>query len=633
MSEELNTLFERGVAENDEVAQDPVINLGISASERLGTLYSECLASFKKFLVRCSRYDRLNSSQGLEKCFEEYSRLKVWGHQERAALNPSVPGSLAATLQGHPKLQGVLFEIYEQMIDGFHRIDSLSSASLAESLDLLADEYNNDGGSDTRSDVSDDSNTEDESNIVSRIIKCIFESIGELYRVSSLIRRPRLTGRYLRSTLPIVDPTCQQDYEHIRQKFVLWKKQQKDETSQDQAIETASQMVHSFEETATPEVIANRQSTEEIGNPQERILSRRLAVSNIKRRRQLGYWAAHPYQIDAEVLNPVDTKPTKPASTVVSFSTVAMSAVFPHQTIQDRNKIIQTLYAPTLVGKHTTLRIPDPPKLDGSESSFECPYCHMTLGFEEMSIRENWKRHVFRDLRPYICTFPDCPDPERLFLTRHDWRYHEMQLHRRQWICQSCCREYASKMEMTEHLRRVHNSSIRDRELTALLEMSERPINEACVDKCPFCHGSMSTKKLLDHMAGHMEELALLSLPRSHEDIEEMEDDMSHNARAPHPGGQSDSEMLRLSSLSPRSYGSADNQVHNTKSGYSREEAEETHSSALEQQKRNKSLGKRPVEGLFCCQCGFGPWDLHVTSHCQNCSHLLCTNCKLGRGK
>ncbi len=256
-----------------------------------------------------------------------------------------MPDSLAATLQGHPELQGVLSEIYEQMIDGFHRsrffdniiriktnplVDSSSSAFLAKSLDILVDEYNNDGDSETRSEVSDDSSTEDESSIVSRIIKCIFESIEELYRVSSLIRRPRLTGRYLRSTLPSLDLTCEQEYERVRQKLLLWQEQQKDKTLQDQARHTASQIVRAFkEETATPEFSANRQSREEISNQQEVVLSRRLAASNIKRRRQLGYWDAYPYQGDPETLNPVDMKLTKPASTAFTFSTVARSAIFP----------------------------------------------------------------------------------------------------------------------------------------------------------------------------------------------------------------------------------------------------------------------------------------------------------------
>ncbi|RYC64751.1 hypothetical protein CHU98_g1441 [Xylaria longipes] len=470
MSEGPNTLFERGIAENDEVAQGPVINSGIMASERLGTLYSECLASFQRFLVRCSQNDRLNSSRGLEKCFEEYSRLKIWGHQQGAALKPSVRGSLSSTLQGHPELQGILFEIYEQAIDGFNQrklfkgilwvradllVGLLPPASLAESLDLLEDEYNNSSSSEVQSDISDSSSAGDEPDLASSILKCIFESIKELYRFNSLIRRPRLTGRYLHSTQPILDSTYQQEYQYVRQKFLLWQKEQEDETLRDRDKKTASKVVSPpEEETADSEYMRNNQSTEETHIPPESVLARRLAISNITRRRQLGYRDAHPHQTNSEALHPVGIR----------------SETLPSRALSQAMPVV----------KYAALRILALPKPAGSESSFQCPYCHEELAIEEMNVQANWM----------------------------------------------------------------------DQELTALLEMGERPIDEAHVDKCPFCQGSMSTEKLLDHMATHMEELALSSLLQNYEDTRETEDAMSHITRMPQPEGLSNPGTTSLSSSS-----------------------------------------------------------------------------------
>ncbi|KAI8947429.1 hypothetical protein F4801DRAFT_592596 [Xylaria longipes] len=578
MSEGPNTLFERGIAENDEVAQGPVINSGIMASERLGTLYSECLASFQRFLVRCSQNDRLNSSRGLEKCFEEYSRLKIWGHQQGAALKPSVRGSLPSTLQGHPELQGILFEIYEQAIDGFNQLGLLPPASLAESLDLLEDEYNNSSSSEVQSDISDSSSAGDEPDLASSILKCIFESIKELYRFNSLIRRPRLTGRYLHSTQPILDSTYQQEYQYVRQKFLLWQKEQEDETLRDRDKKTASKVVSPpEEETADSEYMRNNQSTEETHIPPESVLARRLAISNITRRRQLGYRDAHLHQTNSEALHPVGIR----------------SETLPSRALSQAMPVV----------KYAALRILALPKPAGSESSFQCPYCHEELAVEEMNVQANWIRHVFQDLRPYICTFSDCPDPQRRFLTRHDWIYHEMQMHRLKWICQSCSREYVSKLGMTEHLQRVHHPSVRDQELTALLEMGERPIDEAHVDKCPFCQGSMSTEKLLDHMATHMEELALSSLLQNYEDTRETEDAMSHITRMPQPEGLSNPGTTSLSSSSHPSYESANSQP---------------------QTKQARSSGRKAKR----CNCGQGPWNPEVTAHCHNCQHTLCGYCR-----
>ncbi|KAI1738177.1 hypothetical protein F4680DRAFT_192521 [Xylaria scruposa] len=30
----------------------------------------------------------------------------------------------------------------------------------------------------------------------------------------------------------------------------------------------------------------------------------------------------------------------------------------------------------------------------------------------------------------------------------------------------------------------------------------------------------------------------------------------------------------------------------------------------------------------YCCQCGGGPWNPQVTSHCQDCQHALCGDCR-----
>lgn len=212
------------------------------------------------------------------------------------------------------------------------------------------------------------------------------------------------------------------------------------------------------------------------------------------------------------------------------------------------------------------------------------------IGYDLLSLSQltdTNRHHVFQDLRPYICTFPDCSDPERLFFTRHDWIYHEMQMHRRKWSCQSCHCEYFSKLEVVEHFERVHNSSKSDSERKALIE-SERPVDQGHVAQCPFCHRRMGTEELLDHMAGHMEELALSSLPRSHEDTRETEDAMSHVARTPQPDGLPNPRIPSLSSSSQSSYRPAPSQPHTRQPKSSRGEANSVNSSASKQQYRTE---------------------------------------------
>ncbi|KAI0448028.1 hypothetical protein F4803DRAFT_4792 [Xylaria telfairii] len=598
MSREHNKSSKRGEAENDKAIQARVIRSSVTTNEQSPS-YSECLASFQTFLDRCSRYDGLNSSRGLERCSEEYSRLQIWGYQQGTALRPSVPSSSAATLQARPELQGILLEIYEQIIDGFDQLNQLPSTSLAESLNLLLDDHSDDDGSEAQSDMSDDLGIEDNPGIAFRTLKCIFESIEELYRLSSLLRRPRLSGRYPHSTQPILDSACQQEYQRIRQKFLIWQKQQ-DETLRNEDIEPAFRVAHSSEEkTANPEYAASNQPTEEIHHSLESILARRVAISNIIRRRKFGY--RH-----SETIYPIDIRSDTSPSTALSHATP--------------------------VGKYEAYQVPAPPKPHGLANSLRCPCCHKELSIEKMNVQTNWKQHVFQDLRPYICTFSDCSDSDRLFFTRHDWIYHEMQMHRRKWICQSCPREYVSKLEMTEHLQHVHNSSISDSELTALLEISERPINEDYVDQCPFCHLHMGTGELLGHMAGHMEELALLSPSQSHGVTGESEDAMSHLAHTTEPKGLSNLRTPSPSSSQPP-YRSIHSEPDIGQPKPSRRNVKIVNTRASEQQDyRTTPLGAKKgyrfLRVVYCCNCNDGPWNPTISALCQSCQHSLCSYCR-----
>ena len=52
------------------------------------------------------------------------------------------------------------------------------------------------------------------------------------------------------------------------------------------------------------------------------------------------------------------------------------------------------------------------PKLDGlrigSKKEVECPFCLRMNKFKNEKV---WRRHVFSDLRSYVCTFADCDAP------------------------------------------------------------------------------------------------------------------------------------------------------------------------------------------------------------------------------
>lgn len=88
-------------------------------------------------------------------------------------------------------------------------------------------------------------------------------------------------------------------------------------------------------------------------------------------------------------------------------------------------------------------------------------------------------------------------------------------------MCKDCHITFLDKEGLASHAHQKHSVPDTGRQLQALLEISERPIDEAQVEMCPFCYGKMSLKRLLSHMAEHMEQLALFSLPLADKEDEE----------------------------------------------------------------------------------------------------------------
>ncbi|KAK0712065.1 hypothetical protein B0H67DRAFT_647383 [Lasiosphaeris hirsuta] len=56
-----------------------------------------------------------------------------------------------------------------------------------------------------------------------------------------------------------------------------------------------------------------------------------------------------------------------------------------------------------------------------AKALFECPFCHMIIQVENL---DAWRKHFFRDLRPYVCLADDCRMPDHLYSRRRGWAKH-----------------------------------------------------------------------------------------------------------------------------------------------------------------------------------------------------------------
>ena len=147
-----------------------------------------------------------------------------------------------------------------------------------------------------------------------------------------------------------------------------------------------------------------------------------------------------------------------------------------------------------------------------------------------------------------------------MFRSRHEWFAHELQVHRREWVCEYCHHgSFATASSFTNHLKSTHPTVLEGSKLEAILLRSEEPIDKIPATACKLCdqweievrskiqdseRSSIGEKteqystlaKFRKHLGRHMEQLALFALPmdkgEEDEDLssEGVEDDLSDHA-------------------------------------------------------------------------------------------------------
>ncbi|KAF8536959.1 hypothetical protein BDD12DRAFT_746554, partial [Trichophaea hybrida] len=249
-------------------------------------------------------------------------------------------------------------------------------------------------------------------------------------------------------------------------------------------------------------------------------LIQRLGKANTRRRQLLRYHEQHHEKIvgPGSPAPEVDTKERDQSDSASAIYTIAqtqtdttVSTYVPPPVAEDswpavdvdfsdarsEGEFSQTSYASS-TGGMGSLRVPDPPNDDASDGMpFQCTYCY-TLTVHDN--RRSWVRHVFRDLRPFICTFENCQRSEYLFASRHEWFEHERAVHRRE----------------------QHGNQFTPAQLPLLVERGERPIESD--QPCPLCLEAYPPRRLQSHLGQHMQQIALFVLPGAAEDDEDDEE-------------------------------------------------------------------------------------------------------------
>jgi len=151
-----------------------------------------------------------------------------------------------------------------------------------------------------------------------------------------------------------------------------------------------------------------------------------------------------------------------------------------------------------------------------------------------------YRLHVFADLLPYICTFPDCNDELRQFPSRNAWAEHEWEKHRScpVWACPECPVECCTSANWIEHVRKVHGRTLASSHGTSAADAAARRRPQIINDeKCHLCDKALGTsqKDIRGHVGKHLEEVALMALPK--EDEEDFNDYSISDHEASYPHG------------------------------------------------------------------------------------------------
>ncbi|CEL05107.1 hypothetical protein ASPCAL06227 [Aspergillus calidoustus] len=290
------------------------------------------------------------------------------------------------------------------------------------------------------------------------------------------------------------------------------------------------------------EVFDIQHASEKFGLPADCILAQRLGRANTRRRQLLAYYKDHDQKIskyiDVFMGNALQSSSTPKSKTsgdqrdVVSLSGIQGAAASTKSTEWTQDTTVSTVRMPDVDAtsdsgrtvfstttsaagdESSTIPVPPPPDPEAAarQEPFNCQICCQIIIVKNSE--DDWKYHVFSDLRPYICTFDNCVQANQLYDSYTEWSEHERQFHRREWVCNLCSRVYKSQLSFSAHIQSSHAGVFSKDQLQVVIRGSERPITTP--QQCPLC-----TKRPIDnpvrfqkHLARHLQQFSLFIISR-----------------------------------------------------------------------------------------------------------------------
>ncbi|KPM37046.1 hypothetical protein AK830_g9511 [Neonectria ditissima] len=179
---------------------------------------------------------------------------------------------------------------------------------------------------------------------------------------------------------------------------------------------------------------------------------------------------------------------------------------------------------------------------------FECPFCFRIVSAAPGMAAKAWERHILRDLRPYACLFPECAGSNVDFNLRQYLYGHHRKDHEQKWSCTFKCGEtFGYGVGLLHHISHHHLPDKSPKQPNFVTVLGETAATDRCIGDCPMCGHKLDEWTWPNHVQHHLEELALLALPRLEGErpeyqTESEEEEFKSHTRAPEPAATQQSK-------------------------------------------------------------------------------------------
>ncbi|UKZ60138.1 uncharacterized protein TrAtP1_001422 [Trichoderma atroviride] len=167
-----------------------------------------------------------------------------------------------------------------------------------------------------------------------------------------------------------------------------------------------------------------------------------------------------------------------------------------------RNRLRAPDEASTKFHKTSSIQVkqgnyPQAPSSKGGNNIIPCQWCGEPLNIKCLS-EMDWRQHIDRDLKPYICLFEECSDGHSAYPTFNEWcrhmKLHDSRWHQKiyltpNWVCPLCAvseNVYNSPQALYLHLTGSHDKQFTELQLQAISRQS-KVVQPRAWNECPFC--------------------------------------------------------------------------------------------------------------------------------------------------